>query len=192
MRDKPRILLDCDGPLTQGFVAKACSIIRDELGIEAQPDRVDQWDMMASLGLTPDQSARIYRLLESPGVAFDFEPNPGAVEFMRRLQRWASVYVVTSPLGGPHWAHDRERWLYEHFGLKSKYVASVKDKFIVAGDAIVDDKLSHLVEWKKEHSGLAVLWRIPPNRNDEWWPEAATYDKLEGLLDGWFHYRSSK
>lgn len=186
MRDRPRILLDCDGPLTEGFVDLACRYIREESEgkIDAQPEKVDQWDLMKALEVPADVEKRVYLRLESPDVAFGFEPNAGAVDFMADLNTWADVYIVTSPLGGPHWAHDRERWLYKQFKTPSRRVCSIKDKFIVVGDAFVDDKKSHLVEWKAEHpNGLAILWRIAPNRHDEWPVEASNYKELAKLLE---------
>lgn len=185
MRDRARVLLDCDGPLTEGFVELACKYIREESDgkVDAQAHKVDQWDLMKALGVPADVEKRVYTRLEEPGVAFNFEPNKGAADFMESLNTWATVYIVTSPLGGPHWAHDRERWLYKWFKVPSRRVCSIKDKFIVVGDAFVDDKKSHLEEWKAEHpSGLAILWRIPPNRDDSWPVEASTYEELTKLL----------
>lgn len=185
MERRPRILLDCDGPLTEGFVALACDYIREESqgDINADPQNVDQWDLMRSLKVPKDIEDRVYKRLEHAGTAFNFAPNKGAVEFMEKLQAWATVYIVTSPLGGPHWANDREQWLYHWFKIPSQHVASIKAKFIVRGDAFVEDKLSHLVEWKAEHpTGHAILWRIGPNRHDTWPVEASTYPELHTLL----------
>lgn len=188
MRDRPRILLDCDGPLTEGFVDLACRYIHEESDgkIDARPELVDQWDMMKCLKVPEDIEKRVYRRLEAPDVAFNFEPNEGAVEFMEWLNPWAAPYIVTSPLGGPHWAHDRERWLYKWFKTPSRRVCSVKDKFIVHGDAFVEDKLANLKEWAAEDinkNGLAILWRIAPNRHDEWPVEASNYEELKRLLE---------
>jgi 5'(3')-deoxyribonucleotidase len=168
-------LLDCDGPLSEGFVELACRYIREESDgkVGAWPSEVDQWDMMKALNVPKD-------------VAYGFEPNKGAVDFMAALHTWASVYVVTSPLGGPHWVRDRERWLYQWFKVPSRNVVSLHDKFIVHGDAFIDDKMSHLVNWTAEPANkdaLAILWRIAPNRHDKWPVEASNYEELTKLLE---------
>lgn len=182
---RQRILMDCDGPLTEGFVALACDYIREESNgeIDANPVEVDQWDLMKALKVPPEIEKRVYARLEQSGTAFGFMPNAGSVEFMEELQAEADVYVVTSPLGGPHWQHDRERWLEKWYKVPDRRVCSVKDKFIVVGDKIVDDKASHLVEWSAAHpTGKAILWRVGSNRHDRWEHEASNYTQLLQLL----------
>jgi len=182
MRVRPRLLFDVDGVLTSGFVDGCITHLR-ELGHDVQADDVDQWDFMAPLGIPQEDVDEVYRRMRLPGVAMSFSPIEGSQEFVRACAEWADVYAVTSPLGGPYWAHDREDWLYKHYGIHRRRVASVRDKFIVTGDALIDDSLDVLANWFDHHpSGLAVLWRIPPNRHDLWSPEASTYDDLRALF----------
>lgn len=178
MRTRPRILLDVDGVLTHGFVELVCKHLA-EFGFNVTFDQVDQWDIMKAFQVPPDVEQEVYQRMKLPGVANSFTPIDGSIDFVKSLREWADVYIVTSPMGGPNWAHDREEWLYKHYGIPAKKVASVREKLIVRGDVFVDDKLSHLVEWSKEHpEGKAVLFRIPPNRHDAWPHEASTYADL--------------
>lgn len=180
---RPRILFDVDGPMTNGFVEVTCQLIEEMAGIPAKSEDVHEWDIMKAFQVPDVLAQQIYEVLRMPGVARRFKPLPGSQEFIAEVRTWAEVYAVTSPLGGPSWAHDRETWLGELYDFPLRKVISAREKFPIHGDAIVEDKLSHIVEWKGAHpNGLAVLWRIPPNRHDVWTPEASTYDELRRLL----------
>lgn len=180
-RRRKRILLDVDGPLTPGFFGECCRVLR-ELGVaRAVPEKIDRWDILEAFGVPEDVGREAYARLRRPGVALAFEPHPGARELVEELQSFADVYAVTAPLGGPHWADDREAWLRDRLGIPADRVVSARDKRVVVGDALVDDKLSTLVSWQAEHpGGLAVLWRESHNAAEAWaGPDATTY---EGLL----------
>jgi 5'(3')-deoxyribonucleotidase len=182
---RPTIGLDVDGPLTDGFWDAACQVLRD-LGVaHAEAARIDRWDIMEAFSVPADVAAEAYRRLRLPGVAAYFAPNPGAVEFVRDLQSWADVYAVTSPLGGPAWAHDRESWCRDVVGIQLDRVVQTRDKTVVAVDALVDDKLSTVEAWSRRHpAGLAVLWRAPHNASLPWaGPAAWGYAELVSYLD---------
>jgi 5'(3')-deoxyribonucleotidase len=183
MMRKPRLLVDVDGVLTHSFTHRVCELLRLE-GYDASFDKIDQWDIMRSFDVPKTLANAIYDKMKQQGVASAFEPIEGSQDFICDVSTWADVYAVTSPMNGPFWAHDRETWLQQHYGISHRRVVSVQDKFVVYGDALVDDKLAHLVEWSDAFPhGRAILWRIPPNRNDHWPLEAMTYDELRTLLE---------
>jgi len=180
---KPRILLDCDGVLTTSFVDRVCEILRAN-NHDAHPHHIEQWDIMKHFKIPKHAEETIYEKMEQKGVAFDFEPAPGAVEFVRELHTWADVYVVTSPMGGKHWPHDRQRWLKHWFDIPANHVLNIKHKFVVKGDVLVDDKLSNLTEWHMEFpQGTPIFWRLPQNRHDKHpYLEASNFDELRKHL----------
>lgn len=183
MLDRPRILLDVDGVLTHGFV-ETCVQHFNGMGMQVRAEDVDQWDLMKALGVSEDVEKEVYRRMRLPGVAQTFEPIPGSQELLAELQEWADIYAVTSPMGGPYWAHDREQWLYDRYKIPARRVASIRDKHIVYGHALVDDKLSHLVNFTAEWPrSMGILFRIPPNRHDKWPVEASNYGELRKLLE---------
>lgn len=188
MLTRPRILLDVDGVLTHGFVETVCRMLREYEGFDnrdmAFPEHVDQWDIMRALKVPALLEEKVYDRMKEPGVAMTFEPIPGSQEFVAELNQWAEVYAVTSPMGGPHWAHDREDWLFKHYEMPRRRVASIRAKHIIYGHALVDDKLSHLVEFTEEWPrSMGILFRIPPNRHDKWPIEASNYTELRALLE---------
>jgi 5'(3')-deoxyribonucleotidase len=181
-RRKPIVLLDVDGPLTMGFFSAACAELCKE-GVPATTKALTRWDFFAALNVPIDVEERVRKRLRRPGVAAAFPPNFGAKKFLKDLRQWADVYAVTSPLdGSPTWAYDREQWLAEYLGFDGRHVISARDKRLVAGDAFVDDKLEHLVEWRAAWpKGLPIMWTEPHNEADEWsGPRARDY---AGLVD---------
>jgi 5'(3')-deoxyribonucleotidase len=181
---RPRIGLDVDGPLTDGFWDAACRVLRD-LGIaHARTEKIDRWDIMQAFGVPPEIAAEAYGRLREAGLALNFKPNAGAIEFVRELQEWADVYAVTSPLGGAHWAHEREVWLRDVMGIPFDRTISVRDKTVIALDALVDDKLATIEAWSKAYpAGVAVLWRAMHNAKEPWaGPAAWNYDELRAWL----------
>lgn len=183
-RPRPRILLDVDGPLTDGFFAVACEYLRAE-GFDAWPRLITDWDVFKSFDVPADVEKRVRALLRAPGVAAAFAPRPGADEFVNALREWTDVYAVTAPLdGSATWGHEREVWLAEHLGFDLRHVSSTRDKTIIAGSALVDDKAGTIRAWQDEHPrGLAVLWREAHNETDRWHAVASDYAGLTGWLE---------
>jgi 5'(3')-deoxyribonucleotidase len=184
MKKRPRLLFDVDGVLTHGFTETFCQVLSQLLGAECRPEDVDQWDIIASFGAHRVEK-EAYDAMREQGVCRAFQPNPGSQELIAKCQEWADVYAVTAPLGSIYWPKEREEWLTSLYQLHHHHVASVHDKFIVSGNALVEDKTPNLVAWAEEYpSGLPILFRIPPNRNDKWkGPEANNYDELYTLLE---------
>src|SRR5262249_10202889 len=111
--NRPRILLDVDGPLTSGFFIAVCEELRKE-GIDARPDRIDRWNIFEAFEASRQVEQDVRLQLCARGVAQSFMVNRGARAFLEELREWADVYAVTAPLdGSPTWAHDRELWLFD-------------------------------------------------------------------------------
>lgn len=184
MRRK-RVLLDVDGPLTAGFLELACRLLRERGYQDAEPGRVTGWEVFRALGVDGGAEEAVRARLRGFGVARGFAPREGAIELVRGLRAWADVYAVTAPLdGAPTWPFDRERWLVEELGFAPSEVVHARDKRLVAGDVLVDDKPEHLVGWSAEHpEGLAVLWEAPYNDAHPWpGPRVSGYVDLEEVL----------
>lgn len=184
VRRRKRLLLDVDGPLTDGFFEVACEMLRAE-GVAAYPRLITDWDVFASFNVKADLERHVRAKLRGPGIAAAFTPRPGALEFVERLREWADVYAVTAPLdGSPTWGNEREVWLAERLGFDLRHVISARDKTPVGGDAIVDDKVSTIRTWQAEHPGaMAVLWREAHNTNEPWHAVASDYAGLTGWLE---------
>lgn len=181
---KPIILLDCDGPLTDGFFEKMCEVLRENGVHDAYPHAITDWNVCKAFGCSPELTATAYARLREPGVCSAFKPNEGAREFVHNLRRWATVLAVTAPLNGsPTWAQEREVWLTDHLDFKVDEVISARDKTHVFGHVLVDDKLSTIEGWAKKWAcSEAILWTGAHNVRAGWNPRAADYFDLLGLL----------
>ena len=167
------VLIDVDGPLTRGFFHKACEFLRAEGVPNAYLENITEWDICRSFNVSEEVERNVRTKLRAQSLAQHFLPNPGALSFLTELRMLASVYAVTAPLdGSPTWSYDREQWLCSVLGFTPDKIISCRDKRLIGGDIFVDDKLTHLQDWKNQHqSGTAILWIEPHNRKDaEQWP----------------------
>ncbi len=176
-----RVLLDCDGVLAD-FIGGVCAAVFYETGRHVAPEQVTRFDFVKELNLD-EQSARAVKrhISDEQGFWRYLNVYPGAVAGVKALQSVAEVYIVTSPWNScPTWLHDREWWLREHFDIPHSHVIACSAKHLVAGDMLVDDKTSTLLEWEDEQSmtwqlpdgstgrTFAVQWETPHNRFDGW------------------------
>lgn len=124
----------------------------------------DQWDIF--LCLTPEEKAKVFADIETPGFCRSLEPLPGAVEAIREIQTFADVYAVTSPFHSPTWVHERDAWLKEHFGLEKKNIVYTSAKYLVGGDVLLDDRPENVTKWREFNpEGVGLLWHLPQTRN---------------------------
>lgn len=180
MPRRQRVLLDVDGVLAD-FVTPASEVVMDVTGAPLPPDALEQWDIFRSYD--KETQSEIYSACKKEGWCLAIRPYAGAVDFIRELNEVADVYFVTSPLGGPFWAYEREQWLKKHFGTHHHKVISTNAKYVCLGDIFVDDKFSHVLKWKEHHlHGTAVLWSQPYNKNEVWAHRATSYSSILELV----------
>jgi 5'(3')-deoxyribonucleotidase len=176
MGRRQRVLLDVDGVLAD-FVMPAGKVVEEVTGAPLPADAIEEWDLFRSYD--EDTQSKIYTVCKAEGWCLAIEPYPGAVDFIKKLDEVADTFFVTSPMGGPHWAYERELWVKKHFGMHHHKVVSTSSKFICAGDVFVDDKFSHIEAWAKEYRhGLPILWTQPYNLKHEWGYRASTYNEI--------------
>lgn len=182
---KPRVLLDCDGILAN-FIEPCLDVLHTLTDERYVHDDVKEWAIEKSLGVPKETWDQVYTKMQVAGFCSSIPLYPGTKDAIAELMSIADLYIVTSPLGGPHWAHEREKWLFEHFGIPAKKVASISSKYIVAGDVFMDDKTSHLVEWTNHNpDGVAVRWNRLYNAGDEWAGlQTDKWDVFLGIVKG--------
>lgn len=115
--------------------------------------------------LSPEELKALDAILEAPGFCTALRPKPHACEAIEKLRDFADIYAVTSPQHNRHWVYERTEWLKQFFAFNKKEVIHAHAKYLVRGDAFLDDKPEHVQEWSKEHPDkLAMLWHIPNTR----------------------------
>lgn len=186
MTQRARVLLDCDGVLSD-FIGGALATINELYATAFTREQVTEFDFTKSLGMTPAAAAACKRAIGSAaGFARHLDVYPGAVDGVRKLREVADVYVVTSPWNSnPTWCHDREWWLERHFEIPHAHVIHASAKHLVTGDVLVDDKTSTCAAWASAWpAGIAVQWATPHNRRDAWLGEStSSWNDLMALVE---------
>jgi 5'(3')-deoxyribonucleotidase len=183
--ERPRILLDVDGPIAD-FVVPALDAIFTVTGRRfSASDHVNGWDIFSGLGLSDEETKEVFRVMQVPGLCLGIPMVPGAREGIEELRRFADVWAVTSPFGGAHWMHERDAWLVRNMGFHKSHVLHVRGevKHGVYGNMLVEDKVDTLRSWQAAWSGSeAVLFELPYNVNAGWtghsipdWPNLVAY-----------------
>jgi len=193
---KPRILLDCDGILSD-FHTPCLEILSELTGKDHNIDDIDEWDIFTSLGIDKDTKDATYERMNKPGWCYSLKAYPGAIDGVNALRSIGDVYIVTSPMRGDTWHREREIWLYNHFGISTKNIVHTSSKHVIHGDALIDDREDNLVAWRKERVnqyGVAVKWITYPKQPNGYvgyyfqdWPNMIEFlrDRFEegGLYD---------
>jgi 5'(3')-deoxyribonucleotidase len=138
MTHRPRILLDCDGVLSD-FVGQLLVGLKSDGSIpwSVTPEDIVDYDCAKSLGITWDV---INRWTCAPGFCSTMEPYPHAHALLAGLQAIGDVTVVTAPYrGSPSWIAERIDWLERTFGLFGERVCVWSEKHRVEGDLLIDD-----------------------------------------------------
>lgn len=184
---RAKVLIDVDGPLTGGFCSELCRHLRT-LGVpEAFPHAVTEWDIIQAFSVQGEIGDEALARMRRPGVALGFVPRSGAFALIEEIRKIADPVAVTAPLeGSPTWAHEREIWLEEHLGFGLDEIVSVRDKSLIPGAVLIDDRLSNLLVWGSAHpSGRALLWDEAHNQNAPWrGPRVKDFFEILRNLDG--------
>ncbi len=170
MAKRPRILVDCDGILSD-FVSPALDLIHGHTGDRHLIEEITQWDVFAAVKKKEHEHI-LDTAVEHQEFCAKMPLQPGAQEAIERLRELGDVYIITSPYDARSWVFERTRWLVNHFGFNKKQVANVSAKFLVPGDVLLDDSDSNLKDWLAEwptgvttSHQLALLWDRPWNRH---------------------------
>jgi 5'(3')-deoxyribonucleotidase len=171
MKPKTRILLDCDGVISD-FLSSALKVLNTKLKLKGK-DRfnathITQWDICKSIG-QPHMWKDINDAAGKKGFCQKIRVYPGSKEGVAKLKELGEVFVVTSPLTVPNWVSERSAWLEEHFEIGKSNVVHTEAKHVIVGDVLIDDKFSNIESWVNHHpNGLGLLWNAPYNQDASW------------------------
>ena len=183
------VLLDIDG-VAANFIEGCLPIIKEITGRDHAHDDVNQWLVEKALGLTDDETKTLYDRIVQPGWVRALPVYEGAKEGVARLREFAEVHPVTAHFYTcPHWVHEREAWILEHFGIPATDIVHTHAKHLVAGDVLVEDKTATLVKWmQRQHHGNAVRMRRKYNEGEDWKRPGAEFGGDWGVtVNDWPH-----
>lgn len=162
MPRRKRLLIDVDEVLAD-FQTPVFALADRLLGKRFTPYDFDNWDIFSVFNNVEREA--LFTEMGKPGFCLDFPVVAGSLEAVREMQESMDVYAVTNPFPRGTWVTDRNTWLQEKFGFERTHIVHTSAKFLVTGDAILDDNPVHIVDWLGEHpKGLGMLWHIPNTR----------------------------
>lgn len=158
------ISLDCDGVIAN--VVQHCA---DKFAPGKTHEDCVLWDIGVAFGV-PD----LFKRMEEETINNEFCMNiplyPGAVKFVKELEKHGVVHAVTSPFKCSEWIYQRSKWLIKHFNIpvKRQHSTSAKDWGGFVSDILIDDKFENVDQFvKNQPRKLGLLLDQPWNRNYE-------------------------
>lgn len=188
--DKPVVLLDQDGPLAD--FDQAIDEVLVSLGLDPGVLHRSTWhtseDIESCYGFKAARA--VQDTVYDAGFFRALPVQAGAVEAVRTLEMsGCDVFVCTAPsLRNPSCASDKMLWIADHFpSLRRKVIVS-KDKTLVRGHVLVDDKpeVLGLLSPVWQH----VLFQTSGNAHVEAPLLLSSWDEVEWLVDHAFALQS--
>lgn len=156
------ILLDIDNTIAD-FTGAVCREASKILDRGVHPTEITQWNLRASLEMTPKQIKALYTAIQRKGFCLELEPLPGSVTAVKKLQSLGFVNFVTSPWdSSSHWMWERTQWLRTFFNADPEDVIHTHHKWLVKGDVIIDDRPLNVTLGDRK---LRVLIPTPANKH---------------------------
>lgn len=159
------ILIDQDSTLAdweEGFLASWKKNHPHEIAIEIN----QRTQFETCLDYPEHLRYEVEKTYHAPGFFLNLKPIPRAVEAVRKMiELGHHVFICTAPLSDyEHCVIEKYQWVENHFGRDfTKRMIVTKDKTLVHGDILIDDKpeIIGLIKPTWEH----VLFEAPYNRN---------------------------
>lgn len=160
---RKRLLVDVDEVLGD-FQTPTFDIIHRLFGRKITHHDFDVWDCFSLL--SEQERKDVFVEVSKPGFCTNIRPIPGAFEAIEQLRQFVDVYAVTSHFPqSATWVHERDEWLVNHFKFSRRSIVHTSAKYLVRGDAFLDDNPDHVRNWLNEYpEGLGMLWHIPNTR----------------------------
>jgi 5'(3')-deoxyribonucleotidase len=179
--ERRRILLDVDGVLAD-FAGALVDFVNLSRINPITRKSLTEWDLLKAAGAS-DQQEAFDRLASRPGFCGTLAVCPGAQAFVKSLQEFAEVVIVTAPYeNAARWTHERLHWLKEHFAIDKRDVVFAKRKSLVAGDLLIDDALHNV---GRNHYARSILidqpWNQEPKDAKRYYMRADSLDHALAL-----------
>jgi 5'(3')-deoxyribonucleotidase len=180
----PRLLLDCDGVLSN-FVESALKFIYTRTNVLYRAENVLDHDTFEFLGVK-DLEEDLRNEIDRCAWCYNLSPFPGAKQGVERLSKVAEVVIVTAPFDASGWVMQRNNWLKNHMDISETHIVHTQNKGHVRGDFLVDDKVENCIEWNKANpQGTPIIWDRPYNRGSlsQGIRRVCTWDELYDIVN---------
>lgn len=160
---RKRLLVDVDEVLAD-FQTPMFDALYELYGRRLSAEDCEVWDCFSVMA--PNEKKGVFSIIEHPGWCAALKPKDGAIYAIDNLRKFVDVFAVTSHFPTSRtWVHERDEWLQRLFNFDRKHIVHTSSKYIVSGDAFLDDNPTHVSEWSAANpQGLGLLWHIPNTR----------------------------
>lgn len=175
-----RVLLDCDGVIAD-WTGAVAEVIKNVSGLE-----MDRTKWFNSKDLPKQYRFKVMGIISGEGFCRSFNPLPGAIEAIKELRGLGhDVHFVTSMWDCKSWVFDRNVWLVKHKLCDAPGgVTYTKDKYVVYGDYLVDDKISNVQKWQLAWPDkTGIVWAQPWNAEYSGGLRMNNWDELIRLVE---------
>lgn len=189
-----RVLVDMDGVIADfegGFLKKYKESFPNEPFLSLE-DRRGFWVSTQYGDMRSDLCEKAISIWESQHFFMDLEPLPGGVEAVKEMSKMENtdVFICTSPI--KHYGHcpyEKYAWVEQHLGSEFlEQVILTRDKTIVTGDILIDDK-PDILGVESNPSWEHVLFTACHNKH---LPPNPSQRRLQSWADDWRGLLQSK
>ena len=156
------VLIDMDGTLADfaGRYVDQYNLLYPDEPIGAR----STWAM--NEGIPRERHDSFWKIVSKEGFFSGLDPLPGAIEGFHQMHAAGhDIILCTSPFLHSRWCESEKRhWVEDRLGIEyARNMVITKDKTLVRGDALIDDKPS--IEGRMSPSWRHVLLDQPYNRD---------------------------
>lgn len=171
---KPRLILDMDGviaDLLPDYLYVYNTIFEDDL----EPENIRDWRVKKHVK-DVNVSEYVENIFKLKNFYFNLKPVKDSIFAIKTLSEICEIVIVTDPfvIDDVHVRNDimlqKMLWIDKFLGeyININNVIFTDQKYLIQGDVIVDDNISHLLKSKEHNPNMkTILFPTPINKNEK-------------------------
>lgn len=178
--NRPRILFDMDDVVTN-FLNHLVKIYNDRKGTKVKISDIKGWNLGDALG----QDA--YDIFKEDGFFLQLKSKKKSTSTLKSLieSEKYDIYIVTA-CTRPEEFLEKVFWFREVLpSFNTDRIISTKEKYLIRGDVIVDDKVANLDTCAPYME--CILYDMPSNRNETRYKRIKNLEELIPILEEMFY-----
>lgn len=129
--------------------------------------------------LHPKQMIKLYKIINSVGFFADIEVKEGAIETVKKLTNYYTIYVASACMEFPNSFNDKFSWLNKHFSfIPWTNIVFCGYKDIIHSDYLIDDHPRNLQNFSAE----GILFNAPHNLSEHRYKRVANWEEVAELF----------
>ena len=183
--NRPIVLLDMDDVITN-CLRSAIKNYNEEYGTNFKYEDCNVWALEEFFGTDRETVLKLFR---DPGFFENLKPKKGSIGAINKLIKSTlyDIYIVTatSDDDGSELA-EKIRWFKNYIpSFNTKRIISCRDKYIIRGDVLVDDKVENLDACKPYMQ--CILMDSPTNQDCNKYIRLRSLSSLPDTLERMFY-----